>query len=138
MVWKPIRIPRKWRSTRTLRSESKYINPLLYFDPEGLVSRRNHKLDPAQVEEIKERLKDPTLDKKTRNELKNKLKRHEKATGERHSRESKDKKKGKGKSVKSLNPYLMSMGIACALGSSPCGICDLLGFPNPTCDNLCI
>ena len=67
-------------------------NPINLTDPFGLVAKGNHKLDLAQVEQIKQRLKDSTLDKKTRNELKQKLKRHEKATGERHSRGSQSKK----------------------------------------------
>lgn len=66
-------------------------NPSYWIDPYGLASSGNHKLDQDQVNRIKNQLKDPNLDKKTRNELMKKLKRHEKATGERHSRKSKDK-----------------------------------------------
>ncbi|OMH38248.1 RHS repeat-associated core domain-containing protein [Motiliproteus sp. MSK22-1] len=111
-------------------------NPLIYSDPFGLVSPGNHRLDPDQVERIKERLKDPGLDKKIRNELQKKLKRHEKAAGDRHSRKSKDKKgkgKGKGKSLKGFNPYITSMYLSCLHGVAPCGICDLLGVENPKC-----
>jgi len=66
-------------------------NPLFWIDPFGLAAPGNHKLDQDQINTIKEKLKDPKLDKKARNELEQKLKRHEKATGERHSRASKDK-----------------------------------------------
>ena len=48
-------------------------NPLSYFDAYGLTAAGNHKLDPAQVDRIKEQLKDPNLDKKTRNALQKKL-----------------------------------------------------------------
>jgi len=61
-------------------------NPFSWIDPYGLASTGNYKLDEDQLRAIRERLKDPNLSKKERNELKQKLKRHEKATGERGTR----------------------------------------------------
>ena len=94
-------------------------NPIGFVDPEGLVSQGNHKLDLDQVKRIKEQLKDPTIDKKTRNELKAKLKRHEKAVGERSSRISKDK------FLK--NSFLLPLILAC--DADPCNpICQSAGL----------
>lgn len=81
-------------------------NPASWMDPFGLAAKGNYKLDHDQVNNIKERLKDPKLDKKIRNELDQKLKRHEKATGTRPSRISKDKIL-KGPSMKMLMPLFM-------------------------------
>jgi len=67
----------------------------------------NHKLDAHQVEQIRERLKDSTLDKKTRNELKKKLTRHEKANKERPSRKSKDRKPPKVPKVPRVVPIIL-------------------------------
>ena len=51
-------------------------NPVNFTDPFGLVAQGNHKLDQGQVDQIKQKLKDSTLDKKIKNEHKQKLKRH--------------------------------------------------------------
>ncbi len=92
-------------------------NPLIWVDPYGLAARGNHKLDAGQVLKIKEQLKNLSLDNKTRNELKAKLKRHEKATGERGSRHSKDKKK-KPKPKMGIGPTFIGPLTCNVMGSS--------------------
>ena len=115
-------------------------NPLMYIDPTGLVAEGNHKLDQAQVEKIKESLKDPGLDKKERNKLKQKLKRHEKATRERGSRHSKGgKQRGfvrpgfLGGLSTGIGLLLWPNDIACAeLDCDGDGLVDFNGLPlNP-------
>lgn len=102
-------------------------NPLSYFDAYGLTAEGNHKLDPAQVERIKEQLKDPNLDKKTRNALQKKLNTHEKAMGKRGSR------KTKGGKIRSISGPLIHIELACIAGAAPCELCESLDFPNPNC-----
>ena len=92
-------------------------NPLAWMDSYGLAASGNHKLDADQVARIKEQLQDPNLDKKTRNSLSAKLKRHEKATGVRHSRHSKDKKKLKPKM--GIGPTFIGPFACDIIGPSP-------------------
>lgn len=102
-------------------------NPLSYFDTYGLTAEGNHKLDQAQVDQIREQLKDPNLDKKTRNALQKKLNTHEKAMGKRGSRKS------KGGKIRSIRGPLIHIELACIAGAAPCALCKELNFPNPHC-----
>lgn len=100
-------------------------NPVGFVDTSGLASHGNHKLDLEQVNRIKEQLKDPNIDNKTKNQLKQKLKRHEKAVGERHSRISKDKLP---KAV-----WILPLILACE--ADPCNsICQSVGLGD-ACEN---
>ncbi len=103
-------------------------NPLSLKDSYGLASEGNHRLQPEEVEKIKKQLADPKLDKKTRNKLKQKLKRHEKATGQRHSRQSKDK-------IKRCLTWI-SPAIAEAFYPSPERACDIYQDKHPMCEYL--
>lgn len=70
------------------------IEALLQFAQHG---KNDHKLDDEQVARLKDVLNDSNATKKEKNTAKQKLKRNEKATDERPSRQSKDKKSKKEK-----------------------------------------
>ncbi|MBU2713712.1 RHS repeat-associated core domain-containing protein, partial [Zooshikella harenae] len=108
-------------------------NPIRYVDPEGLVAPGNHKLDPDQVADIEKQLADPTLDKKTRNKLK--LKRHEKATGKRGSRKSKDKIT-KPSERSGLSPEKM-IGLGVGVGVVGCLLFPEVCIPVATVSAIC-